>query len=354
MEYTWSNSPWQRLEALRNKRIINPSLQEIRIISIMVVAMESMLMLEATMDMGNSFLEDMMVMQISLLKNIMELVTSLLRLNLMSILLTKISNEDSYDTMNGKRIEKEECNEFKEKEKVDEKESLSENSCYSYYISTLCEKLEKDECTKEKAHELEKRESTKENECFIEKQEIIEKEQKEREVVALDKSKVKFLTQNMENERSLNYKIYKTISLFTPTSYISLEHPYTWTSKIGRNHTMKSEVQGDIVGKELFQFHENSSMSPFLNPSLLIHEVSYEELKLLLASYVSHMSIIEDVCSISIGGHLFLVVPYVSICSHTSFAKSLMHSGVKFDPSCMLNDASLVDPNIVSFKLECV
>ncbi|KAI5675689.1 hypothetical protein M9H77_06639 [Catharanthus roseus] len=88
------------------------------------------------------------------------------------------SNEDSYDIMNGKSIKKEECNEFKEKERVEEKESLSDNSYYFYSISTLCEKLKIGECSKEKEYELEKSESTKENECFIEKQEYIEKEQK--------------------------------------------------------------------------------------------------------------------------------------------------------------------------------
>ncbi|KAI5663853.1 hypothetical protein M9H77_23176 [Catharanthus roseus] len=50
------------------------------------------------------------------------------------------------------------------------------------------ENLEKDEVSKEKEYELEKSESTKENEYFIEKQESIENEQKEKEVVALDKS----------------------------------------------------------------------------------------------------------------------------------------------------------------------
>ncbi|KAI5653066.1 hypothetical protein M9H77_30253 [Catharanthus roseus] len=40
-----------------------------------------------------------------------------------------------------------------------------------------------------------------------------------------------------------------------------------------------------------------------------------------------------------------------------SLPDSLMHSGVKFDPSCygfgMLDDTSLVDPNIVGFELDC-
>ncbi|KAI5667762.1 hypothetical protein M9H77_17615 [Catharanthus roseus] len=343
----------------------------------MVVARESMLMIEATMEMGTSFLENMIVMETSLIKNIMELVTSLLILNLMDVLLMmlmgKISNEDPYDIMNEKSIEKEECND------------LSENSRYFYCISTLCEKLEKDECSKEKEFEIEKSESTKENECFIEKQESIEKSKKKKKYkLTLFLLVQNFLTQNLENEESLlrlfptDYNINKTINFFDPTFDLcfgpflrgakwnffalifyrnSLEHPCTWTSKLRRNHTMKSEDQGEIFGKELFQCHENSSLSPFLNPSLLFNEVSYEELKLFLASYISHVSIIGDVYVISFGGGLFLVMPCTSKClsSYASLEDSLMDSGVKFNPSCycfgMLNDASLVDPNDVGFEL---
>ncbi|KAI5653105.1 hypothetical protein M9H77_30292 [Catharanthus roseus] len=114
----------------------------------------------------------------------------------------------------------------------------------------------------------------------------------------------------MENEKNLDYNIYKTISLFTPTCYlclkhflmetklnsfalifyrIFLEHPGTWTSMLGKNHTMQFEEQEEIVGKELSLCHEDSLISPFLNPYLLSHEVSYVELKLFLASSISHI-----------------------------------------------------------------
>ncbi|KAI5666561.1 hypothetical protein M9H77_16414 [Catharanthus roseus] len=56
---------------------------------------------------------------------------------------------------------------------------------------------------------------------------------------------------------------------------ISLEHPYTCTSMLGKNHTMEFEEQGELVGKELSLCHEDSLISHFLNPSLLSHEVSY-------------------------------------------------------------------------------
>ncbi|KAI5681772.1 hypothetical protein M9H77_03000 [Catharanthus roseus] len=77
---------------------------------------------------------------------------------------------------------------------------------------------------------------------------------------------------------------------------ISLKHTCTSISMLGRNHTMEFEGQGEIVGKELSLCHEDS-FSPFLKPSLLSHEVSYVELRLFLASYISHLSIVGDACS---------------------------------------------------------
>ncbi|KAI5676052.1 hypothetical protein M9H77_07002 [Catharanthus roseus] len=123
----------------------------------------------------------------------------------------------------------------------------------------------------------------------------------------------------MENERNLDYHIYKTISFFTPTSYlclkhflmgiklnsfalifyrIFLEHSWPWTSMLGGNHTMEFDEQGDIVGKELSLCHRDSLISLFLNPSLLSREVSYVELKCLFYFF---------------GGDLILLVPYTSI-----------------------------------------
>ncbi|KAI5657124.1 hypothetical protein M9H77_25917 [Catharanthus roseus] len=60
------------------------------------------------------------------------------------------------------------------------------------------------ECSKEKEYELEKSESTKENECFIEKQESIEEEQKEKEVVVLDKYLQKYATRQNRTSDSIN------------------------------------------------------------------------------------------------------------------------------------------------------
>ncbi|KAI5676277.1 hypothetical protein M9H77_07227 [Catharanthus roseus] len=180
----------------------------------------------------------------------------------------EISNEDSCN-MNEKSIENEECIETKEKDRC-----------------------KKDECEKEKEIDFEKSERTKENRCFILNKRVLKKSKK--------KKGTKW------NSLALIF-----LSDFSSTS---------WTSMLGRNHTMKNQEQGEVVGKELIQNLENSSMSPFLNPSVLSHELSYEELKLVFASYISHVSIARNACSISFGRGLFLVVPYVSKClsSHTS------------------------------------
>ncbi|KAI5681785.1 hypothetical protein M9H77_03013 [Catharanthus roseus] len=140
---------------------------------------------------------------------------------------------------------------------------------------------------------------------------------------------------------------------------ISLEHPCTWTSMLGKNHTMEFEKeQGEFVGKELSLCHEDSLISPFLNPSFLSHKVYYVKLRLFLASYISHLSIIGDACSISFAGGLFLVVPYASTClsSHAFLEELLLNSGSMFDPSChdfgFMNNAS-IDSIVVGLTLEC-
>ncbi|KAI5680525.1 hypothetical protein M9H77_01752 [Catharanthus roseus] len=66
-----------------------------------------------------------------------------------------------------------------------------------------------------------------------------------------------------------------------------------------------------------------------------------------------------DLCAISFDGGLFLVESYAStyLSSHVSLEDPLMSSGVKFDPYChgfdILDDTSIVGPNIAGFKLDC-
>ncbi|KAI5677132.1 hypothetical protein M9H77_08082 [Catharanthus roseus] len=110
----------------------------------MLVVMESMLMVEATMDMETSFLEDMMVMETSLIKDIMEL--------------KEISNEDSCDNMNEKSIEEEECIETKERDIVEEKERFIKRLFIFDPNSILSKESEHFNCPKEKESELERSE----------------------------------------------------------------------------------------------------------------------------------------------------------------------------------------------------
>ncbi|KAI5681063.1 hypothetical protein M9H77_02290 [Catharanthus roseus] len=118
------------------------------------------------------------------------------------------------------------------------------------------------------------------------------------------------------------------------------------------------EDKGRSKEKELGTILEELPISLSLNLSLMCYEVSFVKLKLFLDSYLSHVSIIGDLCTISFGGCLFLVVPYVSKClySHAVLEDPLMSSGVEFNPSCygfgMKDDTSLVEPNIIGFVLE--
>ncbi|KAI5663956.1 hypothetical protein M9H77_23279 [Catharanthus roseus] len=119
-------------------------------------------------------------------------------------------------------------------------------------------------------------------------------------------------------------------------------------------------IEDEERGKEkkLGIYLEDLPMSPFLNPSLLFHEVSFEELKSLV-SYTFNVGIIGAICVISFDGNVFLLMPCMAkyLSSHISLKDSLMHSGAKFYPSCydfgMLDDTPLGDPKIVGFELDC-
>ncbi|KAI5683010.1 hypothetical protein M9H77_04238 [Catharanthus roseus] len=69
---------------------------------------------------------------------------------------------------------------------------------------------------------------------------------------------------------------------------ISLEYSCTLTLMFGRNHTTEFKEKEKIFGKELSLCHEDSSISPFLNPSILSHKGAYDDLKLFLESYISY------------------------------------------------------------------
>ncbi|KAI5654187.1 hypothetical protein M9H77_31374 [Catharanthus roseus] len=158
----------------------------------------------------------------------------------------EISNVEHCDLMRNMNIEKESI-------EIEEKKRLVERLCVFDSMSTLFEKCEQDECEKEKEIDVEKSERVKESECFISKQESKEEEQKRKRSSCTEKSEVVSIFANQTNS-FFETKLYSFAIIFYR---ISLKHPCTLTLMLGRNHTMD---------------HENSSMSPFLNPSLLSHE----------------------------------------------------------------------------------
>ncbi|KAI5667708.1 hypothetical protein M9H77_17561 [Catharanthus roseus] len=167
----------------------------------------------------------------------------------------EITNVEHCDLMRDENIEKGSI-EIKEKERVEEKERLVERSCIFDSISNLLKESVLLECSKEKESELEKSKRVKQSECLIEndesltqeqekeKQDEIEKSEETKEEMSLmvfegDKreemresccdissllnslsSEEKFEAQNMENQGSLDYKLYKTITFLPSTSFI--------------------------------------------------------------------------------------------------------------------------------------
>ncbi|KAI5681324.1 hypothetical protein M9H77_02551 [Catharanthus roseus] len=117
------------------------------------------------------------------------------------------------------------------------------------------------------------------------------------------------------------------------------------------------EDKGRNMEKVLDNFLKEFTISLSLNPSLMCYEVSLVGLELFPESYVSHVSIYGDLCAISFGEGLLLVVSYAFTClsSHVFLEDSLLHSGSIFDPSChdfgVINNASI--ESIVLFFIRC-
>ncbi|KAI5681045.1 hypothetical protein M9H77_02272 [Catharanthus roseus] len=122
---------------------------------------------------------------------------------------------------------------------------------------------------------------------------------------------------------------------------------------------IRIEDKGRNMEKELEAILEELPISLSLNASLMCYEVSLVGLELFLESYLSHVSIYGDLCAISFGGGLFLVVSYASTClsSHAFLEDSLLHSVSMFDPSChdfeVMNNAS-IESIVVGFVLDGV
>ncbi|KAI5653322.1 hypothetical protein M9H77_30509 [Catharanthus roseus] len=228
----------------------------------------------------------------------------------------EISNVEHCDVMGDTNLEKDNI-EIKEKERVENKERLVERSCIFDSISILSKESEHFECSKEKESGLEKSEKVKENECFIEKQESEKEEQREKEIVALEKSE------------EMNFYANETNSFFS-----------------------RIEDKGRNMEKELGAIFKELPINLSLNPSLMCYEVSFVHLKLFLESYLSHVSIIEDTCTISFGVGLFLVGGEPSC-----FGCELVHDDSFFDAKASgfleFNCASFVVFN-EKFKEKCV
>ncbi|KAI5663927.1 hypothetical protein M9H77_23250 [Catharanthus roseus] len=97
-------------------------------------------------------------------------------------------------------------------------------------------------------------------------------------------SEEKFEAQNIENEGSLGYKLYKTISFLSSTSFLiqpKFLNFLTTTCGIKSNHRMKAK--GESMER---------SLALAMNPFLLCHELSFKELNFVVRkpSWVSTLS----------------------------------------------------------------
>ncbi|KAI5680980.1 hypothetical protein M9H77_02207 [Catharanthus roseus] len=124
-----------------------------------------------------------------------------------------------------------------------------------------------------------------------------------------------------------------------------------------RHNGVGIEDKGRNMEKELGTILEELPISLSLIPPLMCYEVSFMKLKFFLGSYLPHVSIYGDLCAISFGRGLFLVVPYVSkyLSSHAFLEDLLLHSGSMFDPSFhdfgVLNNAS-IESTVVGIRLD--
>ncbi|KAI5682061.1 hypothetical protein M9H77_03289 [Catharanthus roseus] len=174
--------------------------------------------------------------------------------------------------MNEKSIEKEECNELKEKERMEEKGGLVERICIFDSNSIFSIESEHLECSKEKESELEKKEGNKSK-----KQKAIDPRDKSEvvsvftnptnSILIIDSSCVKnFLTQNRRDFFDLTAYLCFDHFLIETKLYllalnfdrISLEHLCTLTLMLGRNHTTEFEKHGEIIEKRLSLCHVNT------------------------------------------------------------------------------------------------
>ncbi|KAI5672871.1 hypothetical protein M9H77_13235 [Catharanthus roseus] len=123
----------------------------------------------------------------------------------------EMSNMERCDFMSDKNTEKGSI-------ENQEKERLGERLCIFDSISIISKESVHFESSKEKESELEKSERVKESEFFIEIQES-KKEQKEKEIIVLEKSEKNFEDSSKDGGK-LSYKSIKTINFFPSNSYL--------------------------------------------------------------------------------------------------------------------------------------
>ncbi|KAI5658054.1 hypothetical protein M9H77_26847 [Catharanthus roseus] len=232
------------LKQIANKRIINLSLREICIISIIVVAIESMLILEATMDMETSFLKDIME----------------LRVNILSVQKRK--------KVSFRKSERVKENEFFIEKQESEKEEQREKRIVV---------LEKSEEVNFYADETN---SSFANEFLCVKN--IENSSKD------EGGKLAYKTINFFPSNSLALRsILRKLSCFHLFSRKIVDKCHFSIANYV-SYVLGIEDKGRNMEKELGAILEELPISLSLNPSLMCYKVSFMQLKLFLESYLSY------------------------------------------------------------------
>ncbi|KAI5664098.1 hypothetical protein M9H77_23421 [Catharanthus roseus] len=187
-------------------------------------------------------------------------------------------------------------------------------------------------------------ETSNEDSCFNMNEKSIEKEES-------IKIKKRGRVENKE-------RLVERSCIFVSISNISKESEHFECSKEKESELEERiEEKGRRTEKELKTILEELPISLSLNPSLMCYEVSLVGLELFLESYPFHVSIYGDLCVISSGGALFLVVFYASTClsSYAFLEDSLLHSGSMFELSChdfrVMNNVS-IESTVVRFGLD--
>ncbi|KAI5671583.1 hypothetical protein M9H77_11947 [Catharanthus roseus] len=165
-----------------------------------------------------------------------------------------------------------------------------------------------------------------------------------------------FWIQNVENERSLGYNIFKIISFYPCILYLCFDHLLKGTKLCSlalvcdrkslqnlcsltlmreRNHAKEGEDLGENVGRELFLCHGDSSMSFSLNLFLSYIQFFFKDLNLFLNIFASREIIVGVLCPTFQTCDLCLVDFHLAKCLsfHISLGNKLLLIGAKLEQS---------------------